>query len=216
MKLFLDTVDSDEIKRYQYYGLVDGITTNPTLMSKNSKGFIELASELCELVDGDVSLEVGSTEYENMVGEGEKISSIAKNAVIKLPMTFDGIKACRYFTDKGIKVNMTLCFTTMQALIAARSGAAYISPFIGRLDDIGENGLDLIADIREIYNHYNISTKILAASIRNLEHLEGAALCGADFVTIPPKLMDQIISHELTDKGLEIFKSDWQQSGKVI
>lgn len=216
MKLFLDTVDPEEIKKYQYYGLVDGITTNPTLMSRSSKRFMEVASELCELVDGDVSLEVGSTDYESMVVEGEKISAIAKNAVIKLPMTFDGIKACEYFSKKDVKVNMTLCFTPIQAMIAARSGATYISPFIGRLDDIGEDGLELIADIREIYDNYNLTTNILAASVRNIDHLSGAALCGADYVTIPPKLMNQIISHDLTDKGLEIFKTDWEQSGKII
>jgi transaldolase len=216
MQLFLDTVDIEEIKKYKFVGLVDGVTTNPTLMSKSSESFYDVAYKLCEVVEGDVSLEVGRVDYEGMIEEGKKILDISDNVVIKLPVTFDGVRACRYFSGQGARVNMTLCFSVMQALAAARSGATYISPFIGRLDDIGEDGIKLVSDIRRIYDRYNYRTKILAASIRSISHVEQAAQCGADCITIPAKLMDSLLTHELTTKGLETFKSDWEASGKII
>lgn len=216
MKIFLDTIDTKEIQKYQYYNLVDGITTNPSLMAKADKEFKILAKELCDLVKGDVSLEVTASDYEDMLLEGNKIREIADNVVIKLPMTWPGVKACEYFAKQNVKVNMTLCFSPMQALVAGRAGAEYISPFIGRLDDIGEDGLMLIEAIRAIYDQYNMKTNILAASVRSIDHMCSAALCGADFITIPPRLMENILHHDLTDKGLEQFNKDWSKSGMKI
>lgn len=216
MKIFLDTIDVKEIQKYQTYNLVDGITTNPTLMSKSDRSFLSVAEDLCELVQGDVSFEVFSTEYEGMLLEGNKIRDIARNAVIKLPMTWNGVRACEYFARQNVKVNMTLCFSPMQALIAGRAGAKYISPFVGRLDDIGEDGLLLIENIRKIYDTYNIKTSILAASVRSIDHITGAALRGADCVTIPPSLMENLIHHDLTSKGLDKFTKDWVDSGMKI
>lgn len=216
MKIFLDTIDTKEIQKYQYYNLVDGITTNPSLMAKADKEFKILAKELCDLVKGDVSLEVTASDYEDMLLEGNKIREIADNVVIKLPMTWSGVKACEYFAKQNVKVNMTLCFSPMQALVAGRAGAEYISPFIGRLDDIGEDGLMLIEAIRAIYDQYNMKTNILAASVRSIDHMCSAALCGADFITIPPRLMENILHHDLTDKGLEQFNKDWSKSGMKI
>lgn len=214
MKFFLDTTNLDDIRAYQSFGLIDGVTTNPSLMSKSDKGFYETAVDLCKEIEGDVSIEVVSSEYNKMIEEGTTIASMAKNAVIKLPMTWDGIRACHYFSSRDFKVNMTLCFSANQALIAAKAGAKYVSPFIGRLDDIGKDGINLIREIRYIYNNYNMQTNILAASIRTTEHVKQAAICGADYITMPPALMHQLIEHELTTKGLEIFEKDWLQSGK--
>lgn len=216
MKIFLDTIDIKEIQKYQYYNLVDGITTNPTLMAKSNQDFFTLSRELCELVQGDVSLEVSAIDYEDMLAEGNKIRDIASNVVIKLPMTWSGLKACEYFSKQNVKVNMTLCFSPIQALMAGRAGAKYISPFIGRLDDIGEDGISLIDDIRTMYDTYNITTNILAASVRSIEHITDAALSGADYVTIPPRLMESLIHHDLTDKGLKQFTQDWNNSGMKI
>ena len=216
MELFLDSVDSFEIKKYNAFGIVDGVTTNPSLMASAKKNFRETANDICNLVRGDVSIEVVSNDFEEMVEEGNKIFEIATNMVVKLPITWDGLKACKYFSSKKRKVNMTLCFSASQALLAAKAGAAYISPFIGRLDDIGEDGMGLIAEIREIYDNYQFETKILAASIRTIEHVTEAALCGADVATIPAKIMSQLLAHPLTDKGLEQFNQDWTKSGMKI
>lgn len=216
MELFLDSVDSLEIKKYNAFGIIDGVTTNPSLMASAKKNFRETANDICNLIRGDVSIEVVSNDFEEMVEEGNKILEIATNMVVKLPITWDGLKACKYFSSKKRKVNMTLCFSASQALLAAKAGAAYISPFIGRLDDIGEDGMGLIAEIREIYDNYQFETKILAASIRTIEHVTEAALCGADVATIPAKIMSQLLAHPLTDKGLEQFNQDWTKSGMKI
>jgi len=216
MRLFLDSINSDEIRKYNALGAVDGITTNPSLMSKSEDDFYTTAAKLCGLISGDVSIEVASNEFKEMIKEGEKILNVAPNVVIKLPITWDGIRACRYFAHNNHKVNMTLCFSPSQALIAAKAGATYVSPFIGRLDDIGEDGMKLIEDIRTIYDNYQYKTQILAASIRNVDHVNCAALSGADVATIPVKIMSELVKHPLTDKGLGQFNQDWLDSGMKI
>ena len=216
MELFLDSVDTAEIKKYNSFGIVDGVTTNPSLMAQSKTDFYDTVNSICNIVKGDVSVEVVSNDYEEIIKEGKTILEIASNIVVKLPVTWDGLRACKYFTDKGDKVNMTLCFSTNQALLAAKAGATYISPFVGRLDDIGEDGIGLIADICNIYNNYNFETKVLAASIRTLEHITEVALCGADVATISTKLMASLLDHDLTNKGLEQFNQDWAKSGMKI
>ncbi len=216
MELFLDSVDIFEIKKYQDYGIIDGVTTNPSLMAKSSMGFEETASNICKIVHGDVSIEVASNDYNSMLIEGKKILEIAENVVIKLPITMDGIKACSYFAERGKKTNMTLCFSSSQAILAAKAGAAYVSPFIGRLEDVGADGIQLIEDIREIYDNFAYETKILAASIRNKNHLEEAAIVGADVATLPAKIIEELVQHKLTDAGLKQFNQDWNNSGKQI
>ena len=216
MEIFLDSVDLVEIKKYRTYNVVDGITTNPSLMANSTMDFYDTINSICELIHGDISVEVVSNDFEEMVKEGDKILKIASNVVVKLPMTWDGLRACKYFRDAGAKVNMTLCFSPNQALLAAKSGATYISPFIGRLEDAGEDGIQLIADIRNIYNNYDFKTKILAASIRSTEHVFEAALCGADVVTVSAKILSQLIEHDLTSKGLEKFNQDWTKSRMKI
>jgi len=216
MKIFLDSVDLTEIKKLNDYGVIDGITTNPTLMSSVSMDFTEVISKITAIVKGDISIEVASNDYASMIVEGNKILEINDSLVIKLPVTWDGIKACNYFAKQNIKVNMTLCFSLNQALLAAKSGATYVSPFVGRLEDIGKDGVGLIADIRTAYNHYGIKTEILAASIRTLKHIEQVALCGADVVTVPAKVLSEMISHHLTDVGLKKFNEDWARSRKKI
>ena len=216
MEIFLDSVDLVEIKKYRTYNVVDGITTNPSLMANSKMDFYDTINSMCELINGDISVEVASNDFEEMVKEGNKILKIASNIIVKLPMTWDGLRACKYFRDSGAKVNMTLCFSPNQALLAAKSGATYISPFIGRLEDVGEDGIQLIADIRNIYNNYDFKTKILAASIRSTEHVFEAALCGADVVTVSAKILSQLIEHDLTSKGLEKFNQDWTKSGMKI
>jgi transaldolase len=216
MKIFLDSVDLTEIKKLNDYGIIDGITTNPTLMSSVSMDFTEVISKITAIVKGDISIEVASNDYASMIVEGNKILEINDNLVIKLPLTWDGIKACNYFARQNIKVNMTLCFSLNQALLAAKSGATYVSPFVGRLEDIGKDGIGLIADIRTTYNNYGIKTEILAASIRNLKHIEQVALCGADVVTVPAKVLSEMIGHHLTDVGLKKFNEDWARSRKKI
>ena len=216
MEIFLDSVDLVEIKKYRIYNVVDGITTNPSLMANSKMDFYDTINSMCELINGDISVEVASNDFEEMVKEGNKILKIASNIVVKLPMTWDGLRACKYFRDSGAKVNMTLCFSPNQALLAAKSGATYISPFIGRLEDVGEDGIQLIADIRNIYNNYDFKTKILAASIRSTEHVFEAALCGADVVTVSAKILSQLVEHDLTSKGLEKFNQDWAKSGMKI
>ncbi|OYU39652.1 MAG: fructose-6-phosphate aldolase [Pseudorhodobacter sp. PARRP1] len=216
MKFFVDTAVVSEISELNDYGLLDGVTTNPSLIAKSGRDFKEVIAEICALVEGPVSAEVASMEYDGMVAEGEHLAKIAKNVVIKLPLTLAGLKACRYFAQKGIKTNVTLCFTANQALLAAKAGATYISPFLGRLDDINIDGMDLIRDIREIYDNYGFETQILAASIRSANHVKEAALAGADVATIPPSVIKGLANHVLTDKGLEQFAKDWAATGQTI
>ena len=216
MKFFVDTAEIKDIAELNDYGLLDGVTTNPSLIAKSGRDFKEVIAEICALVDGPVSAEVASMDYDGMVAEGEHLAKIAKNVVIKLPLTLHGLKACRYFTQKGIKTNVTLCFTANQALLAAKAGATYISPFLGRLDDINIDGMDLIRDIREIYDNYGFETQILAASIRSANHVKEAALAGADVATIPPNVIKSLANHVLTDKGLEQFARDWAATGQTI
>jgi transaldolase len=209
MKFFIDSADVNEIRELASCGLIDGVTTNPSLIAKSGKNIIDVTREICSIVEGPVSAEVLAVDYETMIKEGEVLSKIAKNICIKLPMTTDGLRACRYFSNRDIKTNVTLCFSSAQAILAAKSGATFVSPFVGRLDDIGLDGLSLIADIREIYSNYsNFKTEILVASIRHPIHVIDAAKIGADVATIPAKILKQLISHPLTDKGLEIFLND--------
>lgn len=216
MKIFLDSVDLEQIQKYQNIGIIDGITTNPSLMSYSQYDLYETARKICDVVQGDISIEVISTDLENMKKEGDKILKISPKIVVKLPMTWDGLQACSYFSDKGHKVNMTLCFSANQALLAAKCGAAYISPFIGRLEDAGENGLELIRQIKTIYQNYNVKTEILAASIRSIDHVKEVLLIGGDVVTLPAKILSELVVHPLTDIGLKKFTEDWQKSGKKI
>jgi len=217
MKFFIDTANIDEIKELAELGLVDGVTTNPSLVAKTGKDFKETLKEICSIIPGSVSAEVAATSYEEMLKEAEELCKIAKNITIKLPLTWDGLRACKYLSNKGIEVNVTLCFSASQALLAAKCGATYISPFIGRHDDIGHDGLDLISDIRSIYYNYpELNTKILVASVRHPIHLIESAKMGADIATIPPKVVKQLIKHPLTDSGLETFLKDWNNSGQKI
>ena len=216
MKFFIDSAEISEIKELSQYGLLDGVTTNPSLIAKAGVDFLELIAQICEIVDGPVSAEVAANDYQTMIKEGEILSKIADNVCIKLPLTMDGIKACRYFSDKNIKTNVTLCFSAAQALLAAKAGATFISPFVGRLDDIGQDGLELIDEICQIYSNYNFKTEILVASIRNPIHITTAAKLGAHVATIPAKVLHQLVSHPLTDKGLEIFINDWKKTGQKI
>lgn len=216
MKFFVDTAVVEDIKELNDYGLLDGVTTNPSLIAKSGRDFKEVIAEICSFVDGPVSAEVAAMDYDGMVAEGDHLAQIADNVVIKLPLTLDGLKACRYFTNKGIKTNVTLCFTANQALLAAKAGATYISPFVGRLDDINIDGMDLIRDIRAIYDNYGFETEILAASIRSANHVKEAAIAGADVSTIPPSVIKGLAKHVLTDKGLEQFAKDWAATGQTI
>ena len=217
MKFFIDTAEINEIKELNEYGLVDGVTTNPSLIAKSGRNIFTVAEEICAIVDGPVSLEVAAIEYEDMIKEGEKLASIAKNVAVKLPMTMNGLKACRYFANKDIMVNLTLCFSAAQAILAAKAGASFVSPFIGRLDDIGQNGLELINEICHIYGNYpEFNTQVLVASVRSPMHIVEAAKMGADIATIPAKILSQLIEHPLTDTGLNIFLQDWQKTGQKI
>ncbi len=215
MKFFIDTANLDEIREANELGMIDGVTTNPSLVAK--EGDIDFASHIaaiCEMVKGDVSAEVTSLDTEGMLREGRELAKIAPNVVIKCPLTLDGLKATRTFREEGTKVNVTLCFSAAQALLAAKAGASYISPFIGRLDDIGQDGMQLIHDIVQIYENYGFETEVLAASIRHPMHIVDCALAGADVATIPFKVITQLVKHPLTDKGLEGFLSDWKKSGR--
>lgn len=215
MKFFIDTANLDEIREANELGLIDGVTTNPSLVAKEGNvDFKEHIAKICEIVKGDVSAEVTSLDTEGMLKEGRELAKIAPNVVIKCPLTLDGLKATRTFRDEGTKVNVTLCFSAAQALLAAKAGASYISPFIGRLDDIGQDGMQLIRDIVQIYDNYGFATEVLAASIRHPMHIVDCALAGADVSTIPFKVIQQLVKHPLTDKGLESFLSDWKKSGR--
>lgn len=210
MKFFLDTANIDEIKRINQLGLVDGITTNPTIISKEGRPFEEVIKEICDEVDGPVSAEVIGLKYEEMVEEARKIAKWADNIVVKIPMTEDGLKAVHTLSQEGIKTNVTLIFTVSQGLMAAKAGATYVSPFLGRLDDIGTDGLKLVEELKAIFDIYDYKTEIIAASIRHLPHLEGTALAGADIATIPGSIFPKLWSHPLTDNGIEAFLNDWK------
>ena len=215
MKFFIDTANLDEIREANELGLLDGVTTNPSLVAKEGKvDFKEHLAKICEIVKGDISAEVTAIDTEGMLREGREYAKIAPNIVIKCPLTWDGLKATRIFRDEGTKVNVTLCFSASQALLAAKAGATYISPFIGRLDDISFNGMQLISEIVQIYGNYNFDTQVLAASIRHPMHIVESALMGADVATMPFKVIQQLVKHPLTDKGLESFLADWKKSGR--
>lgn len=216
MQLFLDTTDVGLLKELVATGLVDGVTTNPTLIAKSGRPMLEVIAEICDLVEGPVSAEVAATDVAGMLAEGEKLAKIAPNVVVKVPLTRDGLIATSEFAVQGIQTNVTLCFSAAQALLAAKAGASYISPFIGRLDDYGADGMELISEIRAIYDNYDFDTEILAASIRNPSHVTAAALAGADCATIPPTVFNDLFKHPLTEKGLEQFMSDWAKTGQSI
>ncbi len=213
MKFFIDTANVDEIKEAQDLGMVDGVTTNPSLVAKEGQEFRGLIKEICAVVAGPVSVEVVSLEAEKMVAEAQDLASMADNIVIKVPLIEEGLKAVKVLTEKGIKTNVTLCFSPVQALMAAKAGAAYISPFVGRLDDISSVGMDLVEQIAAIYENYAYETEIIVASVRNPIHVLDAALVGADIATIPLKVIRQLIKHPLTDIGLENFLADWKKLG---
>lgn len=216
MKFFVDTAEIAEIKDLAETGLVDGVTTNPSLIMKSGRDILEVTAEICELVDGPVSAEVTATDASTMIAEGHELARIASNIAVKVPLTWDGLKACKVLSDAGNMVNVTLCFTANQALLAAKAGASFISPFIGRLDDLGLDGMELIADIREIYDNYDFKTEILAASIRSVNHVADCAKIGADVATLPPNVMRKLALHPLTDKGLDSFLADWAKTGQKI
>ncbi|WP_417688438.1 fructose-6-phosphate aldolase [Roseibium sp.] len=216
MKFFVDTAETAEIEELAATGLLDGVTTNPSLIAKSGRDFKEVIAEICKITDGDVSAEVAATDFDGMMKEAEELVKIADNVVIKLPLTLDGLKACKALTSKGHKTNVTLCFSANQALLAAKAGATYVSPFIGRLDDINLDGMDLIQEIRVIFDNYDFDTQILAASIRTPNHVKECALVGADVATIPPSTLKALVKHPLTDKGLEAFLADWAKTGQKI
>ncbi|WP_370319648.1 fructose-6-phosphate aldolase [Oricola sp.] len=216
MKFFVDTADVNEIRELNEIGLLDGVTTNPSLIMKSGRDFTEVTKEICGIVDGPVSAEVTALDFDGMMKEAEVLLKIAENICIKVPLTIDGLRACKALTTAGYKVNVTLCFSANQALLAAKAGATFISPFIGRLDDMAIDGMDLIAEIRQIYNNYGFQTEILAASIRTVNHVREAALIGADVATVPPATLKALVKHPLTDKGIESFLADWAKTGQKI
>ena len=216
MKFFADTADIGEIKALAETGLIDGVTTNPSLIKKSGRDFKDVIAEICAAIDGPVSAEVIATEADQMTAEGLKLAEIADNVTVKLPLTIEGLKACRRLSIEGIKTNVTLCFSANQALLAAKAGASFISPFIGRLDDIHLDGLTLIRDIRMIYDNYDFRTEILAASIRSANHIQECALIGADVATAPPLVLTKLADHPLTDKGLDAFLKDWAATGQSV
>lgn len=216
MKFFVDTADTAAIKELNDLGMVDGVTTNPSLILKAGRDITEVTREICEMVAGPVSAEVVAEKADDMIREGKTLAKIADNITVKVPLTWDGLKACRALSDEGHMVNVTLCFSAAQALLAAKAGATFISPFIGRLDDIHMDGMDLIADIREIYDNYGFETQILAASIRSVNHIIDAAKIGADVITAPPSVIKSMANHVLTDKGLAQFNADWAKTGQKI
>ena len=217
MKFFVDTADVGEIRELAATGLLDGVTTNPTLIAKVGRPIMTVIAEICEAVPGPISAEVAATDFDGMMAEAAILSAIAKNVTIKVPLTWDGLKACKALSSKGTMVNVTLCFSANQALLAAKAGATFISPFAGRFDDIGFDGMDLIREIRVIYDNYDsLHTEILAASIRTPLHVKQAAMAGADVSTIPPAVLKKLTQHPLTDKGLESFLADWKKTGQTI
>ncbi len=217
MKFFVDTGEIDDIKDLAATGLLDGVTTNPSLIAKSGRDFIELITEICGVVDGPVSAEVAATDYATMIKEAEKLAAIADNVAVKVPLTEDGLKVCKAMGDNGTMVNVTLCFSPGQAILAAKAGATFVSPFVGRLDDICFNGIDLIAEICQIYSMYpEFDTEVLVASVRNPTHIIESAKMGADVVTCPPSVIKQLYKHPLTDKGLAAFVDDWKKTGQSI
>jgi len=216
MKFFVDTADVKEIRELNDLGLVDGVTTNPSLILKSGGSIAEVTREICSIVDGPVSAEVVATDYAGMMKEAKILARIADNVCIKVPLTLDGLKACKAIRSDGRQVNVTLCFSANQALLAAKAGASFISPFIGRIDDIGIDGMELIAEIKQIYDNYDFPTEILAASVRTVNHVKQAALIGAHVATVPPATLKALVKHPLTDKGLEAFLADWAKTGQKI
>ena len=216
MKFFVDSADLDQISELNDIGLVDGVTTNPSIIAKSGRDFKEVIAEICKITEGPVSAEVTATEADQMIAEGRNLRKIADNVCIKLPLTMDGLKACKTLSGEGTQINVTLCFSSNQALLAAKCGATFISPFIGRLDDLGLDGLELIEEIRTIYDNYGYETEILAASIRNVNHVKECALIGADVMTAPPEVIRKLSNHILTDKGLAAFLKDWEKTGQSI
>ena len=216
MKFFVDTADVAEIQALSELGLVDGVTTNPSLIAKSGRDMSEAIKEICDLVAGPVSAEVTATDVEGMLAEAKKLRAIAENVTIKVPLTEAGIQSCKALSDDGASVNVTLCFSSAQAILAAKAGAAFISPFVGRLDDIGQDGIGLIEEICEIYSNYDFTTEVLVASIRHPMHVVEAARMGADVVTVPPGVLKQMFKHPLTDKGLQAFLDDWKKTGQSI
>lgn len=217
MKFFVDTADIAEIAELNDTGLLDGVTTNPSLVAKTGKDFVATIKEICKIVKGPVSAEVTAIDHAGMLAEGRKLAALATNVAVKVPLTMDGLKTCKALADDGIMVNVTLCFSPAQAIMAAKAGASFISPFVGRLDDIGQDGMQLIADIVQIYNNYpDFKTEVLVASIRHPIHLIESAKLGADVATVPPNVLKGLIKHPLTDKGLEAFLADWKKTGQSI
>jgi transaldolase len=216
MMFFADTADTDEIRELVSMGLIDGVTTNPSLIAKSGRDFKEVVKEICSIVEGPVSAEVTALEVDGMISEGRHLAELAPNIAVKVPLTWDGLKACRALTQGGTMVNVTLCFNANQALLAARAGATFVSPFIGRLDDMGMDGMEVIEEIRSIFDNYDFSTEILAASIRTVNHVKMSALAGADVATVPPATLKSLVKHPLTDKGVELFTADWKKTGQTI
>ena len=216
MKFFVDTAEIDAIAELNDLGMVDGVTTNPSLILKSGRDIMEVTREICEMVSGPVSAEVVATEADQMIAEGRKLAKIAPNIAVKVPLTWDGLKACKVLSGEGNMVNVTLCFSANQALLAAKAGATFISPFIGRLDDINLDGMELISDIRQIYDNYGYETQILSASIRTVNHAYQSAMIGADVMTAPPAVIKSMAKHVLTDKGLDAFLADWAKTGQNI
>ena len=216
MKFFVDTADVDAIRELSDLGMVDGVTTNPSLILKSGRDILEVTKEICEITPGPVSAEVVAIEAETMIEEGRHLARIADNIAVKVPLTWAGLRACKTLTEEGRMVNVTLCFSVNQALLAAKAGATFVSPFIGRLDDLNLDGMELIRDIRTVYDTYGFETQILAASIRTPNHVSESALAGADVMTAPPGVIKQMASHPLTDKGIETFLADWKKTGQKI
>ena len=217
MKFFIDTADLSEIRDFAETGLLDGVTTNPSLVAKSGGLFVDLIKDICDIVDGPVSAEVAATDFETMLAEGRYLSTLAPNVAVKVPLTPAGLKVCKILSRDGTMVNVTLCFSAAQALLAAKAGAAFVSPFVGRLDDVGQSGMDLIAEISQIYAMYDqFDTQVLVASVRSPTHVVEAAKLGADVVTMPPAILKQLFQHPLTDKGLAQFVADWAKTGQTI
>ena len=216
MQIFADTADTKVLAELIETGLVDGVTTNPSLIAKSGRNILEVIKEICDMCDGPISAEVAATDAPTMIKEGEKLAKIASNVVIKVPLTGEGLKATKAFSSQGLMTNVTLCFSVPQALLAAKAGATYVSPFVGRLDDVGADGMQLIHDIRQLYDNYSFDTEILAASLRHNEHVALAALAGADAATLPPQTFRDMFKHPLTEKGLQTFLADWAGTGQSI
>ena len=216
MKLFLDTANIDEIKALAASGLIDGVTTNPSLIAKSGRDFLEVIADICAIIDGPVSAEATASDAPTMLKEGQKLAGIAKNVAVKVPLTEAGLHVCKQLSDKGVMVNVTLCFSAAQALLAAKAGARFISPFVGRLDDIATDGMGLVEEITAIYANYDFPTEVLVASVRGVQHVVDAALLGADVATVPPQVITAMFKHPLTDKGIEAFSADWNKTGQSI